>query len=66
MSFVRVNVPLLPAESGALRELAEEERRRPEAQAAWLIRQELERRGLLPQEPQQAQQAGEGQHASNR
>jgi hypothetical protein len=63
MSFVRVNVPLLPAESDALRELAGKERRRPEAQAAWLIRQELQRLGLL-QEGRHTQPAGEGNHGS--
>lgn len=63
MSFVRVNVPLLPAESDALRELAGRERRRPEAQAAWLIRQELKRRGLLADDSRPVP-AGEVQHGN--
>lgn len=50
--FVQLRVPLLPAEREALRELAGIERRRTEAQAAVLIRDELVRRGLLPNEPQ--------------
>lgn len=46
-SFVRVVVPLLPAERDALRELAVTQRRRTEAQAAWLIRRELQELGYL-------------------
>lgn len=47
MNLVRLAVPLSPAERDALKELAGQELRRTEAQAAWLIRRELERRGLL-------------------
>lgn len=54
-TYIRIKVPLQPAERDALRELGRMERRRTEAQAAWLIRQELERRGLL----QCVQEAGE-------
>lgn len=58
MSFVRLNVPLLPAERDALRDLAVREHRRVEAQAAWLIRLELVRLGLL--DPDRPAPAGEG------
>lgn len=47
MTFVRISVPLLAEERDALRELAGFERRRLEAQAAWIIKHELELRGLL-------------------
>jgi len=40
------------AERSALTELAERERRDPRAQAALIIRRELERAGLLPVEAQ--------------
>jgi len=45
--FIRINIPLMPAENEALKDLARSERRRAEAQAAWIIRAELERLGLL-------------------
>lgn len=45
--FTRISVSLKEEENLALRELAQKERRRPEAQAAWIIRLELERCGLL-------------------
>lgn len=45
--FVRLNIGLRPDEKRALEGLAIQERRRVEAQAAWIIRKELERLGLL-------------------
>lgn len=48
--FVRLRVPLLREENTALEKLSKKERRRPEIQAAWLIRQSLKRRGLLTAE----------------
>jgi hypothetical protein len=46
----RISVPLLLAEKLALIDLAQRERRDPRDQAALFIRDELERRGLLPAE----------------
>lgn len=43
----RITVSLLRAEKAALMQLAERERRDPRAQAAMLIRRELERLGLI-------------------
>lgn len=43
----RITVPLLLTEKAALMKLAERERRAPRAQAAMLIRRELERLGLI-------------------
>jgi hypothetical protein len=57
--LIRVNLD--PTEREALRRLAVAERRREEAQAALIIRRELERRGLLPADAPAAQpQAAEG------
>lgn len=49
--MVRVNVPLRDDEKNALWMLSEQERRDPRAQAALLIREQLEKMGLLPQLP---------------
>jgi hypothetical protein len=48
--MVRVSVTLQPEEKNALWALAQRERRDPRAQAALIIRRELERAGLLPAE----------------
>jgi len=45
-----ITVPLNPKEKDALLTLAERERRGPREQAAVIIRRELERAGLLPEE----------------
>lgn len=42
-----IYTPLLPYEYAALSKLAQQERRDPRAQAAFIIRRELERLGLL-------------------
>lgn len=47
----RIYVPLDASERQALARLGELERRDPRAQAALLIRQQLERLGLLPLSP---------------
>ena len=44
----RLTVPLLREERAALAQLAEQQRRDPRDQAAWLIRQSLVNLGLLP------------------
>lgn len=44
----RLTIPLAQEESDALWGIAKRERRDPRAQAALLIRQALERAGLLP------------------
>ena len=54
-----VNVTLRPDEKSALVVLAQQERRDPRDQAALIIRQELERRGLLTMDAQHA----DAQHA---
>ena len=46
--MIRLTVMLEPDERQALLALAEKERRDPRQQAAVIIRQELERLGLLP------------------
>lgn len=46
--MARITITLRAEERDALHRLAETERRDPRAQAALLIRHELERRGLLP------------------
>ena len=48
--MIRLTISLREQERTALRALAEQEFRDPRAQAALIIRQELERRGLLPPE----------------
>lgn len=48
MPFVRISIPLLAYEHDALATLALQERRRIEAQAAWMIRCDLQHRGLIP------------------
>jgi hypothetical protein len=45
--MMRVTVTLEPEEKAALLRLAQIERRDPRRQAALILRQELERRGLL-------------------
>ena len=51
----RVTVALQPNEKDALLRFAQEERRNPRAQAAIIIRRELERLGYLHSQPQQPQ-----------
>ena len=51
-----IAVTLREDEREALGRLADAERRDPRDQAALIIRQELERRGLLAEVPQQATQ----------
>jgi hypothetical protein len=46
--YTRITLTLAPSEKSALIRLAERELRDPRAQAAIIIRQDLERRGLLP------------------
>ncbi len=48
----RISVPLEQSEITALVRLARDERRHPREQAAWLIRDGLQRAGLLPAESQ--------------
>lgn len=47
MAWSRLTIVLEPDENSALRTLAKNEFREPRAQAALIIRSELERRGLL-------------------
>jgi hypothetical protein len=47
VNMTRITISLKDPEKTALRALAEKEFRDPRAQAALIIRQELERRGLL-------------------
>lgn len=49
---------LTPDERAALSILAKQDYRDLKAQAAWIIRQELERRGLLPEQDTAGQPAG--------
>lgn len=49
--MARVTITLEDTEKEALIALAMKERRDPRAQAALLISRELQRRGLLPDEP---------------
>jgi hypothetical protein len=54
MSIARLTIVLKDLEAKALLQLADQEYRHPRAQAALIIRAELERRGLLsppPREP---------------
>ena len=62
----RVFVPLNSEERKALRVLAERERRDPRDQAALIIRADLEKRGLLPADPQPADQSAQPQLAEVR
>jgi hypothetical protein len=55
LSMTRLTVTLADQEKIALRTLAEKEFRDPRAQAALIIRQELERLGLLQGKPNAAQ-----------
>jgi hypothetical protein len=57
--MIRFTVALEQDERDALRILAERERRDPRAQAAFLIRCELERHGLLPENTGQPLQLGQ-------
>ena len=50
--MTRITVSLTEGEREALRALAFRERRDSRAQAALIIRAELEKRGLLPADPQ--------------
>ena len=50
--MTQFSVRLFREEREALVALAQEERRDPRDQAALIIRQELERRGMLPQQGQ--------------
>ena len=52
--MARIFITLKSAEREALRVLAEREFRDPRAQAALLLREALEKRGLLPADPQPA------------
>lgn len=49
--MTRITVILKREERAALMRLAQNERRDERAQAAWIIRQQLERLGLLPPAP---------------
>ena len=51
MSIERINVPLSADEAHALIQLAETEHRHPREQARLIIWKELNRRGLLANEP---------------
>ena len=53
--MARIFITLKPQERDALRTLAEREFRDPRAQAALIIREALEKRGLLPAEPAPAE-----------
>ena len=55
----RITVTLQQDEREALVKLAQRERRDPRAQAAVILRRELERRGLLPPDQQAQVQAGQ-------
>lgn len=58
-----ITVPLRDEEKQALIRLAGQERRHPREQAAFLLRRELERRGLLEPERPEAREAQEARHA---
>ena len=60
----RITLTLNPLEKKALIVLAEKEFRDPRAQAALIIRQELERRGLLVSE-QNLESAGKAPHGGS-
>ncbi len=62
MIQTRLTVTLLREERSALAQLAERERREPRAQAAVLIRQALEKLGLLQPATPGNNQQGEAQH----
>ena len=49
--MARIFITLKPQERDALRMLAEREFRDPRAQAALIVRHELEKSGLLPADP---------------
>lgn len=46
--LARLTISLTPAESDALRRMVELDFRPPREQLRWLLRQEAQRRGLLP------------------
>lgn len=48
--MAKVIIYLRDNELGALHELAQQEYRAPKAQAAWILRQELKCRGMIPAE----------------
>ncbi len=52
---MRVTITLQDDEKNALLVLAEQEKRDPRRQAALIIRRDLERRGLLPEQPDRAE-----------
>ncbi len=58
---VRMTITLKTGEAGVLAELAYRERRDPRDQAAYLIREGLERRSLLPSETEPPPQPAVGQ-----
>ena len=58
MLYSRITIVLDLDETSALKALARKERREPRAQAELIIRDELERRGLLPVENQKTELAG--------
>lgn len=58
MLYSRITIVLDLDETSALRALAKKERREPRAQAELIIRDELERRGLLPVAEQKQELAG--------
>jgi len=61
--FIRIKVPLLPNESSALTTVAIQQRRRAEAQAAIIIRKELQRLGLIEGDERVGSlAAAEGEH----
>jgi len=58
-----ITVPLRDEEKRALIRLASQERRHPREQAAFLLRRELERRGLLQPERPETQEPQGVRHA---
>ncbi len=60
--MARLMVTLETIERDALWDLAQREQRDPRAQAALIIRRELERLGLLPREAMKSETKAEVQH----
>jgi len=58
--MAKVIIYLRDNESAALNDLAQREYRAPKAQAALIIRKELERLGMIPAEPETAQSVVSG------
>ena len=46
--MTRITVPLSDEERSALAQMASQEMRDPRAQIRWILREEAERRGILP------------------